>query len=383
MKFFHLSDLHIGLKLINRDLTEDQVYILNQITEMAAREKPDAVVIAGDLYDRAVPSAEAVELFDHFVSGLTEAVPEAQIMMISGNHDSAPRIDVFRKVLRHQRIHMIGIPPQKPEERIEQVTLRDAFGPVHFYLLPFVKPSMVRQITGTREDGTGLSYDEALHRLIGREELNRSERNVLVSHQFYIQTGADPEQVERADSETRTVGNIDAVQADVLEPFDYAALGHIHRPMQVGSSAFRYCGTPLACSVSEAGQQKGVIEVTLEEKGVVKTRVLPLKPLRQVRVVEGLLEDVLNQAGTDYTSVVLTDPEDLEVFDVNDRLRYAFPNLLNIRRKTCSEQAVRRSAQARQIPDAYELCLSFLGESDEAQQELLKEIIHQVSEVQP
>ena len=228
MKFFHLSDLHIGLKLINRDLTEDQVYILNQITEMAAREKPDAVVIAGDLYDRAVPSAEAVELFDHFVSGLTEAVPEAQIMMISGNHDSAPRIDVFRKVLRHQRIHMIGIPPQKPDERIEQVTLRDAFGPVHFYLLPFVKPSMVRQITGTREDGTGLSYDEALHRLIGREELNRSERNVLVSHQFYIQTGADPEQVERADSETRTVGNIDAVQADVLEPFDYAALGHIH-----------------------------------------------------------------------------------------------------------------------------------------------------------
>jgi exonuclease SbcD len=125
-----------------------------------------------------------------------------------------------------------------------------------------------------------------------------------------------------------------------------------------------------------------VIEVTLEEKGVVKTRVLPLKPLRQVRVVEGLLEDVLNQAGTDYTSVVLTDPEDLEVFDVNDRLHYAFPNLLNIRRKTRSEQSVRRSAEARQIPDAYELCLSFLGETDEAQQELLKEIIHQVSEVQ-
>ena len=383
MKFFHLSDLHIGLKLINRDLTEDQVYILNQITEMAAREKPDAVVIAGDLYDRAVPSAEAVELFDHFVSGLTEAVPEAQIMMISGNHDSAPRIDVFRKVLRHQRIHMIGIPPQKPEERIEQVTLRDAFGPVHFYLLPFVKPSMVRQITGTREDGTGLSYDEALHRLIGREELNRSERNVLVSHQFYIRTGSDAEQVERTDYEVRTVGNIDAVQADVLEPFDYAALGHIHKPMEVGRSVFRYCGTPLACSVSEAGQEKGVIEVILEEKGTVTTRVLPLKPLRQVRVVEGLLEDVLKQAGTDYTAVVLTDPEDLEVFDVNDRLRYAFPNLLHVSRKTRYEQFVRQSAQERQIPDAYELCLSFLGETNEAQQELLKEIIHQVSEVQP
>jgi exonuclease SbcD len=145
----HLSDLHIGLRLIGRDLTEDQRYILTQIAQMAAQQKPDAVVIAGDLYDKAIPSAEAVEVFDNFVSELTEAVPDAEIMMISGNHDSAPRVNCFRSVLSRQNVYMIGMPPQDPEEYIEQVTLRDSFGPVHFYLLPFVRPSMVKKIIGT------------------------------------------------------------------------------------------------------------------------------------------------------------------------------------------------------------------------------------------
>ena len=162
---------------------------------------------------------------------------------------------------------MIGIPPQRREEHIEKVTLQDEFGPVHFYLLPFVKPSMVERSPGTDENGNNLSYDETLRRLIGREEIDPEERNVLVSHQFYLPAGQDPEKVERMDSEIRTVGNIDEVRTDVLEPFDYAALGHIHKPMKAGSDYYRYCGTPLACSVSEAGQQKGVIVVELKEKG--------------------------------------------------------------------------------------------------------------------
>ncbi|MBP3216940.1 MAG: exonuclease SbcCD subunit D [Lachnospiraceae bacterium] len=382
MKFFHLSDLHIGLKLINRDFSEDQAYILDQIIQLAGREKPDAVVIAGDLYDRAVPSAEAVELFDHFVSGLTEAVPYAEIMMISGNHDSAPRIDVFRRVLQHQHVHMIGIPPQKPGEKIEQVTMYDDYGPVHFYLLPYVRPSMIRQITGTKEDGTSLSYDEALHRLIDREGINQEDRNVLVSHQFYLPARKDAEQVERMDSEIRTVGNIDAVQADVLAPYDYAALGHIHKPMKVGSDVYRYCGTPLACSMSEAGQEKGIIEVTMEEKGTVHTRVLPLSPLRQVRILKGSLAEILEEACTDYVTVILTDPLEAGTMDTMDRLRFAFPNLLDVRRQAPDTDKTPERIRAERAMDPYELCLAFLGEVDEAQKELLQDVINQVSEVQ-
>lgn len=292
MKFFHLSDLHIGLKLMNHDMREDQEYILSEVIEVAGREKPDAIVIAGDIYDKAVPSAEAVEVFDRFLVGLTEAVPDAVIMMISGNHDSAPRVNCFRKVLSGQNIYMVGQPPRTESEYIEKVTLNDAYGEVNFYLLPFVKPSMVKQITGTDKNGNNLSYNETLHRLIDRETINQNKRNVLVSHQFYLPTGKKAEEIERMDSEMRTVGNIDEVSADVLEKFDYAALGHIHKPMKVGSELYRYCGTPLACSVSEAQQQKGIIMVEMGVKGEIKTTILPLEPLRQVKVVKGTLEEV-------------------------------------------------------------------------------------------
>ena len=246
MKFFHLSDLHIGLKLMNRDLREEQIDILRQITELAKAEKPDAVVIAGDIYDKAVPAAEAVEIFDGFMTELKKAVPKAEIMLISGNHDSGLRLNCFREILYEQKVHMIGLPPRTENEYIEKVTLTDEFGTLNFYLLPFVKPSMVKQIVGVDENGNNLSYDAALHRLIEREKVNTTERNVLVSHQFYLPVGGDAEKVDRMDSEIRTVGNIDAVSADVLELFDYAALGHIHKPMKVGSEVYRYCGTPLA-----------------------------------------------------------------------------------------------------------------------------------------
>lgn len=159
MKFFHLSDLHIGLKLMNRDLREDQEYIFRQITDLASREQPDAVVIAGDIYDKAVPSAEAVEVFDSFAAALADAVPKAAIMMISGNHDSAPRVNCFRNILSRQKFYMVGQPPQREDEYIEKVTLEDEHGKVNFYLLPFVKPSMVKMAVGTDENGNNLSYN--------------------------------------------------------------------------------------------------------------------------------------------------------------------------------------------------------------------------------
>lgn len=381
MKIFHLSDLHIGLKLMNHDLREDQEYILHQIVERAREEKPDAILIAGDIYDKAVPAAEAVEVFDHFINELTEMVPEAVLMMISGNHDSAPRVNCFRSILSRQHLYMIGKPPETKEEYIEKVTLTDKYGKVNFYLLPFVKPSMVKQIVGTDENDNNLSYDATLHKLLERENVNEAERNVLVSHQFYLPAGKAAEDVERMDSEIRTVGNIDEVSADVLERFDYAALGHIHKPMTVGKECYRYCGTPLACSVSEAGQKKGIIMVELEEKGRLSTGVIPLKPLRQVRIVEGELEEVLKQPSDNFVTVILTDKVDVNVFDMQDRLRHAFPHLLEIRRETLHKanyemEKFRHEAEL----DAFSLCCEFIGEMNEEEREILKEVINKVEE---
>lgn len=381
MKFFHLSDLHIGLKLMNHDLREDQEYILNEIVKAAQKEKPDAVVIAGDIYDKAVPSAEAVEVFDHFLESLTEVLPDATIMMISGNHDSAPRVNCFRKVLSRQKVYMVGQPPRRETEFIEKVVLQDEYGKVNFYLLPFVKPSMVKTVVGTDENGNNLSYNETLHRLIGREQINKDDRNVLVSHQFYLPAGKKAEEIERMESEIRTVGNIDEVSAQVLENFDYAALGHIHKPMKVGNENQRYCGTPLACSVSEAQQQKGIIMVELGRKGDIKTTVLPLKPLRQVSVIKGTVEEVLEEKSLDYVTVILTDKDDLDVIDMQERIRLAFPNLLEIRRENQRKVNYADALESAALMNPYELCCAFLKGIDEKEKEILKDVIHTVQGV--
>lgn len=384
MKFFHLSDLHIGLKLMNRDLREEQMDILRQVTDLAREEQPDAVVIAGDIYDKAVPAAEAVEVFDSFITELKRAVPEAEMMLISGNHDSGLRLNCFREILDEQKVHMIGLPPRREEEYIEKVTLQDEFGPVNFYLLPFVKPSMVKQIVGVDENGNNLSYDATLHKLIAREEVNTAERNVLVSHQFYLPVGENAESVERMDSEIRTVGNIDAVASDVLEAFDYAALGHIHKPMKVGSELYRYCGTPLACSVSEAGQQKGVIMVEIGEKdskASVKITVLSLKPMREVRIIKGSLEEVLVQACEDFVTVILTDRVDLDIMDMQDRIRMAFPYLLEIRREVLRKADYSEQLMAEKEQDPFELCCSFLKDLDDEEKTILRDVIHTVQGV--
>lgn len=378
MRLFHLSDLHIGLKLLNRDMREDQEYILERVAALAAEKKPDVVLIAGDIYDKSVPSAEAVEVFDRFVGQLREAVPGAAVMMISGNHDSASRVDCFRGILSGQGLYMIGKPPVRKGEKMERVTLEDAYGRVHFYLLPFVKPGMVRDITGTREDGSLLSYHEALKKLMEREDIEASERNVFVSHQFYVPAGKSAGEVERMDSEIRTVGNIDEVGAELLDVFDYAALGHIHRPMKVGGERARYCGTPLAASVSEAGQEKAILMVDLEEKGKVTVTPLPLVPLRKVTVIKGKLEDVLEQSCEDYVSVLLTDKVDLDVIDMKERLHLAFPNLLEIRRETERRADYGGEADREILLDPFELCCLFLKDMDAEEEKIITDIINMV-----
>jgi exonuclease SbcD len=378
MKIFHLSDLHIGLKLYNRDLLEDQKYVFDQIIKYAKEEAPDVILIAGDIYDKAVPSAEAVEVFDDFIAELANETIST-VMTISGNHDSAPRVDTYRRVLAKQKLFMIGKPPVMPDEYIEKVTLNDEFGPVNFYLLPFVKPSMVKLITGTDADGRNLSYNEAMHALIARESIDPDERNVFVSHQFYLPVGKTADDVERMESEIRTVGNIDEISADVLAPFDYAALGHIHKPMTVGDDRFRYSGTPMPYSVSEAGQKKGVVMVTLREKGSAPSiTVLPLEPLHEVRVIEDTLEEILKQGCDDYVTAVLTDKVEFDIFDMQARLRAAFPNLLEIRRVNTQRADYSRKIQADEELDPYELCCSFLKDIDEDSLAIIRDIINSI-----
>ena len=375
MKFFHISDLHIGLKLMNKDLSEDQKYILDEIVKEVRDKKPDAIVIAGDVYNNSVPSSDAIEIFDGFISKLVAVAPKMHIMVISGNHDSAVRINQFRKVLSGYNLHLIGLPPKKADEHIEKVVLEDEYGKVNFYLLPFVRPSFVKNVFGLDENENNLSYNEALHRLIERENIDEDERNVLVSHQYYLPLGKNPEEVERMDSEIKSVGNIDLVDADILERFDYSALGHIHKPWKLIGDCHRYCGTPLACSVSEAGQEKGIVMVEMLEKGRINTEVLPLKPLRNIKVVRGRLEEVIMMGSEDYVTVILTEDDTTDV-DAADRIRERFPNLLEIRRETAKKV---NSSSLTEISDELseiDNCRLFLSEVNPEEEKILTEIIN-------
>lgn len=381
MRFFHLSDLHLGIKLYEHDLLEDQKVILDEIVALTRQYQPDAVVFAGDIYDRSVPPVEAVALFDDFMTQLRAALPNGEIMLISGNHDSAQRLDVFRSELSDRGIHMIGNPPMQKGETIERVTLTDDFGAVNFYLLPFVRPGMVRLVAGTKENGDNLSYPEAFSRLLALSPLNPNERNVLVSHQFFLPDGGDAENIERAENEVKQVGNLDAIPASLIADFDYAALGHIHKPMKVGSETLRYCGTPMPYSLSEENQQKGILMVEMGAKGDVQTTVLPLHPVHQVRKLRATREALLSGASEDFVSICVTDAEAVEMVGLRELLRERYPNLLELRRER--EETVELAAlqERTETLSPYELCLQFAGERLNAEEKsLLTEVMNAMKE---
>lgn len=381
MRFFHLSDLHLGIKLYEHDLLKDQKAILDEIVALTRQYQPDAVVFAGDIYDRSVPPVEAVALFDDFMTQLRAALPNGEIMLISGNHDSAQRLDVFRRELSDRGIHMIGNPPMQKGETIERVTLTDDFGAVNFYLLPFVRPGMVRNVVDTKENGDNLSYPEAFSRLLALSPLNPDERNVLVSHQFFLPDGGDAANIERAENEVKQVGNVDAIPASLIADFDYAALGHIHKPMKVGSETLRYCGTPMPYSLSEENQQKGILMVEMGAKGDVQTTVLPLHPVHQVRKLRATREALLSGASEDFVSICVTDAEATEMVGLRELLRERYPNLLELRRER--EETVELAAlqERTETLSPYELCLQFAGERLNAEEKaLLTEVMNVMKE---
>lgn len=381
MRFFHLSDLHLGIKLYEHDLLKDQKAILDEIVALTRQYQPDAVVFAGDIYDRSVPPVEAVALFDDFMTQLRAALPNGEIMLISGNHDSAQRLDVFRSELSDRGIHMIGNPPMQKGETIERVTLTDDFGAVNFYLLPFVRPGMVRLVAGTKENGDNLSYPEAFSRLLALSPLNPNERNVLVSHQFFLPDGGDAENIERAENEVKQVGNLDAIPASLIADFDYAALGHIHKPMKVGSETLRYCGTPMPYSLSEENQQKGILMVEMGAKGDVQTTVLPLHPVHQVRKLRATREALLSGASEDFVSICVIGAEAAEMVGLRELLRAKYPNLLELRREREETVELEALQEHTETLSPYELCLQFAGERLNAEEKaLLTEVMNAMKE---
>lgn len=381
MRFFHLSDLHLGIKLYEHDLLKDQKAILDEIVALTRQYQPDAVVFAGDIYDRSVPPVEAVELFDDFMTQLRAALPNGEIMLISGNHDSAQRLDVFRSELSDRGIHMIGNPPMQKGETIERLTLTDDFGAVNFYLLPFVRPGMVRLVAGTKENGDNLSYPEAFSRLLALSPLNPNERNVLVSHQFFLPDGGDAENIERAENEVKQVGNLDAIPASLIADFDYAALGHIHKPMKVGSETLRYCGTPMPYSLSEENQQKGILMVEMGAKGDVQTTVLPLHPVHQVRKLRATREALLSGASEDFVSICVIGAEAAEMVGLRELLRERYPNLLELRREREETVELEALQERTETLSPYELCLQFAGERLNAEEKaLLTEVMNAMKE---
>jgi exonuclease SbcD len=319
MKLIHLSDLHLGKKVNGFPMLEDQKYILGEILNIIDGIHPDGIIIAGDVYDKAVPPAEAVELLDKFlVSIVSRKLP---VFMISGNHDSAERLAFGNKIMNRSGVY---ISPAY-DGNIQPIPMKDEFGIVDIYLLPFIKPIYVRRFFPDREVS---SYQDAVRLAVENMSFDEDNRKVLVAHQFI--TGAD-----RTDSEDIVIGGIDNVDAGIFASFDYVALGHLHGPQNVGSERIRYCGTPLKYSFSEADQIKSLTLIELREKGNFSVTTFPLKPCRDMREIWGTYEEVTQKSfyeGTsydrDYMHITLTDEDEIPY--AAPKLRKIYPNLMRL-----------------------------------------------------
>ena len=371
MKFFHLSDLHLGRRLFEFPLIDDQRCILEQIIARAASEKPDAIVIAGDIYDRTTPSVEAVSLFDDFLTRVSEL--GIRLLAISGNHDSPERVAFGGRLMSRSGVYLSEVFDGEPRK----VTLEDELGEVDFWLLPFIKPANVRRFFPDMEinDTNG-----AVKAVLERINLDSSRRNVLIAHQFV--TGA-----ERSESEEVSVGGSDNVDSTLFEKFDYTALGHIHRPQSLLPKV-RYCGSPLKYSFSEALFAKSITMVELGEKGALKTTLLPLTPLHDMREIrwkfsELTIPEHYEKLKNYYVHIILTDEEDIP--DAAAKLRKCYPGLMKLsfdntrtRAETQIEAAVDERSPLELFSDFYKAQNG--REMSPEQLEFMKEIIGRVFE---
>lgn len=318
MKFIHLSDLHLGKRVNEFSMIEDQKYILIQTINIIDDEKPDAVIIAGDIYDKSIPSEEAMLLFDDFLLRLSKR--NISVFVISGNHDSSVRLSDHSKLIENQGIYLSPV----YDGTLKPVSMEDEYGEINVYMLPFIKPVVVKQYFGDEEIN---SYTDAVRVAIKHMNVDCNKRNVLVAHQFVL--GATT-----CESEEHIVGGLDSVSSDVFDCFDYVALGHIHGKQYIGRETVRYCGTLLKYSFSEKNHVKSVTVVDIKEKGNIEVREVMLTPRRDLREIKGSYEDITNRKnyeGTnvdDYVHIVLTDEED--VIDAIGKLRTIYPNIMKL-----------------------------------------------------
>ena len=377
MKFLHLADLHIGKRVYEYSMLEEQKHVLEQALQMVVRYGADAVLIAGDVYDKSIPAVEGIKLFDAFLTCLMRR--KIPVLVISGNHDSAERLSFGRELFESASLYLSGT----YEEEIKKVTLTDEHGPVHFYLLPFLKPQQVLPEEG---EEAPKDYTEAVRMVLGRLQTDPSQRNVILAHQF---VGGGESEPERTESETQSVGGLDMVDYRVFDSFDYVALGHLHGAQHVGRDTVRYAGSPIKYSFSEARQQKSATLVTMEEKGKVTIEKLPFHPIHELREIKGSFAqltspEVVNAADPqDYLHITLTDDE--EIYDVFGKLRSVYPHVMALdfdNARTRAEGAEAVTTEALREKSVLELFTDFFEkqtgtEMTPVQQKIMQDILTQ------
>ncbi|MDO5580668.1 MAG: exonuclease SbcCD subunit D [Planctomycetia bacterium] len=323
MKFLHLSDLHLGKRIKEYSMIEDQKYILDQIIKIAETNRPDAVIIAGDIYDRSLPSEEAVNLFDSFLNDLTQYTDN--VFILCGNHDSPERLAFGRKIFQKHKIHFSAVFNGPPEP----ITLEDQWGKVYVHMLPFIKPAIVRSFYNEIQIE---NCQQAMEAVIQSMNINTEERNILIAHQF-LTDGITSE------SEIRFVGGTDNIDADLFSDFDYTALGHLHCPQSIKCDTIRYAGSPLKYSLSEVDHKKSVVLAELKEKGKADIQIIPLIPLHEMRKIRGPYSDLIKaecaegEKRDDYVWIVLTDEDELP--NALREFRSVYPNVMELKYDNC------------------------------------------------
>ena len=379
MKILHLADLHLGKVIQEQSLLEDQKYMLNEIIKKLQEENVETILISGDVYDRSIPQTDAIDLLDYFLNILIKDLKK-QVFIISGNHDSKERLGFGNKIFENDGLFISS----KYEGKIKKVELQDEYGKLNIYMLPFIKPIEVKKYFNDES----LSYDETIKKIIEKEDIDESQRNIILTHQFVTAIG---EQVERTESEVLTLGGTDNVDISNYNKFDYVAIGHVHRPQKIGRDTARYAGTMLKYSFSEVNHKKTMPILDFKEKGNIDIKLVELKPLRDMREIKGpiekLIENYEEENAKDYIRAIITNEE--PVYDAIGQLRRIYPNVLklevqnskilsNIEFKTENLQKVKSKSEVELFNEFYKFQNNI--ELNEEQINLIQEIVKEIKE---
>lgn len=380
MKILHLADLHLGKILQEQSLIEDQEYMLKEIINIIKVEKVQVLLISGDVYDRSVPPTEAVNLLDDFLKILIKDL-KIKVFIISGNHDSKDRLGFGNKIFEDEGLYI----ESKYNGRLKKVRLEDEYGPLNIYMLPFIKPVEVKKFF---EDDLENNYDLAINKIIEKEEIDKSERNIIMVHQFVTAGNVKP---ERTESEVLSLGGIENVDVSNFKSFDYVAIGHVHRPQKIGRDTARYAGTILKYSFSEINHNKSIPIIDIKEKGNITINLLPLKPLRDMREIKGPIEELIKEENykegnlEDYIKAIITNEE--PVYDAIGKIKKIYPNTLKLEiqnSKTINKneeqninlEELKKKSELELFSDFYKLQNNL--ELNEEQKEIVKNIISEV-----